>query len=304
MKEDVLKKQLQIIAKVIPFNVLLNRTPNDLGNIARYYRLNRLAYRLINSKNGFVHMGISRNGTFKADDFLEHARIISRYISALNANAVLELAAGKAATTKFLAGTFPATEFMGLDLPNGQLKTSSAQRDNLTLLEGDYHDLSRFTPSSFDVVYIIEALCHAQSKATVISEIERVLRPGGVCIIFDGYVSKPSSAMSTDERLAADLIYTSMMVTKQGHLYEDLRQNLLKAGMAIIEEENLSAFVLPSMKRLQASATKYFRHPQLAKIINAFIPVEVTGNAVAAYLMSTSVELGLHQYWMTIARKR
>jgi len=303
MNTPLLTQRLSDIEAVIPFHVLLDRQADEKLNIAKYYKANRLAYRLINSKQGFVHMGISHDGTFHESDFLEHARIVASYIEQSKGSDVLELAAGKAATTKYLADEYQHINFTGLDLPNGQLNIQSSQLPNLKLMEGDYHDLSQFAPNSFDVVYIIEALCHARSKAAVIKEVARVLKPHGVFIIFDGYVSKPRSAMTQTEALVSDLTYTSMMVTKNGHLYSDLQKNLTEAGFQITNEEDLSRDVLPSMKRLESKAIHYFKHPRLARLANKLVPIEVTGNAVAAYLMPLSVDDGLHQYWMTIATK-
>jgi len=304
MNTSLINQRLADIQAVIPFDILLSRQADDKLNIAKYYKANRLAYRLINSKQGFVHMGISDDDTFHENDFLEHARIIASYIEQSKGSDVLELAAGKAATTKYLADEYAHINFTGLDLPNGQLDIASSQSQNLTLLEGDYHDLSQFSSESFDVVYIIEALCHARNKATVIQEVARILKPNGTFIIFDGYVSKPRAAMTETEALVSDLTYTSMMVTKDGHLYADVQRDLKASGLAITVEEDLSRNVLPSMKRLESKAVKYFTHPRLAKMLNKILPIEVTGNAVAAYLMPLSVDSGLHQYWMTVAIKK
>lgn len=304
MKNDLLNQRLKEINAVIPFSKILERKANDTNNIARYYRLNRLAYKLFNSKQGFVHMGISRDGVFKGDDFLEHANLISDYINRSHAHDVLELAAGKGATTKYLAKKYPAIDFIGLDLPDGQLDTSSSKSSNLKLLEGDYHDLSQFKDQSFEVVYIIEALCHAIDKKKVMKEVSRILKHGGIFIIFDGYAAKERSTMTETEVLVSDLTYKSMMVTDEGHSYDKLRSNLDVSGLEIIEEENLSQYVLPTMQRFEKKAIKYFQKPLYSKVLNAILPIEITGNAVAAYLMPLSVEAGLHQYWVTVSKKK
>lgn len=296
-------QRLKIIDAVIPIDSLLHRKSEDPKNISRYYRLNRLTYRLLNSKNGYVHMGISYDGIFKEDDFLEQGRIISRYIHDLGTSSVLELAAGKGATAKYLSAEHPKTAFTGLDLPDGQLDTADHTQPNLTLVEGDYHDLSQFEPHSFDIVYVIEALCHARSKPIVVEQVHRVLKPGGLFIIFDGYSTKSAATMTKNEALVSDLIYTSMMVTKHGHLYTDLRQHLRHSKLKLIKDVDLSQGVLPSMKRLESKARLYFKYPILAKLINSCVPLEITGNTVAAYLMPLSIINGTHQYRLSVAQK-
>ena len=298
-----LQARIDTIKKVFNTENFLNRDASNSQQIAKYYRLNRLAYKLVNSKQGFVHMGITRSDDFQEDDFLEHARIITGYIQSQQATNVLELAAGKAATTKYLATQFPDIQFNGLDLPNGQLDASTNGCKNLALHYGDYHDLSQYDDNSFEVVYIIEALCHAKDKSLVTREVRRVLKPGGVFIVFDGYSAKQRPDMNDVEILASDLTYTSMMVNPTDHSYRDFRAMVSQNGLDIIDEQNLSKEVLPSMRRLEAKAVKFFKHPRLARFVNKLTHEEVTGNAIAAYLMPTTVETGLHEYWLTVARK-
>lgn len=299
-----LQKRIDTIKEVFDVESFLNRDASNSQQIAKYYRLNRLAYKLVNSKQGFVHMGITRSNMFQEDDFLEHARIISSYITQFSATNVLELAAGKAATTKYLANQFTDVSFTGLDLPNGQLDVTSNTQNNLQLHEGDYHDLSRYSDNSFEVVYIIEALCHARDKSMVAQEVNRVLKPGGIFIIFDGYSSKKRSDMNELEALASDLTYTSMMVNPKDHYYPDFRTMLQQSQLEITVEQNLSKEVLPSMRRLESKAIKFFKHPRLARFVNKLTHQEVTGNAIAAYIMPLTVEQGLHEYWLTVARKK
>lgn len=303
MSADEIEKRLQKVGAVIAFDRLLSRGATEVKNIAKYYRSNRLAYYLFNSKEGFVHMGLSREGMFNSNDFFEQAYEIASYINTSKASNVLELAAGKAATTNYLATRYPEITFTGLDLPNGQLNVYTSKPHNLKLVEGDYHDLSQFASASFDLVYIIEALCHARDKTLVMQEVFRILKPNGIFIIFDGYASKSRPDMSENEALLSDLTYTSMMVTKDGHFYKDFQKNLKRAHFKIIREGNLSEFVLPSIKRLESKAIKYFDHPRAARLLNKVMPIEITGNAVAAYLMPLSFSSGLHQYWLTVATK-
>lgn len=304
MKNDLIAQRLSEINAVIPFSKILGRHASDADNIAKYYKLNRIAYSLINSKQGFVHMGISRDGIFKETDFLEHANLISTFINETDAKHVLELAAGKAAITKYLAKKYPSVEFTGLDLPHGQLDVSSSKSSNLKLVEGNYHDLSRFDDKSFDVVYIIEALCHSGDKKIVMQEVSRVLKSGGIFIIFDGYASKNRSSMTERERLVSDLTFGSIMVTNKDHSYIDLLNNLQSSGFKVLKDENLSKYVLPTMERFEKKAMKYFQKPIYSKVLNALLPNEVTGNAVAAYLMPLSVKAGLHEYWVTVSEKK
>lgn len=297
---SILKSRLDEVQNFFDTDKILNR-PAHPTQVARYYRYNKLLYHFINSREGFVHLGISYDGRFKEDDMREPARIVGKYISKTNAKTVLELAAGKAATTVYLAKKFPEAYFMGIDLPNGQLGSNKGL-PNLNLRYGDYHDLSSYPASSLDLVYIIEALDYARDKAIVISEIKRVLKPGGHFIVFDCYTSKSVARMSDIERRADKLVRKSMMVPDGNHSYRYFKGCMLAKGYRVIEEKNLTQEVMPSVERLERKAIKMYRHKFITKVFNKFVPLIITANGIAAYLWPVTYKIGLHQYWMTIAR--
>lgn len=219
------------------------------------------------------------------------------------AHDVLELAAGKAATTKYLATHFPQVQFTGLDLPHGQLQTAATQA-NLTLTTGDYHNLRQFKSDSFDVVYIIEALCHARDKQQVTQEVFRILKPNGLFIIFDGYNTKTDEQMDATETYASRLLWKSMMVGADGHHYQTFRQMLTREGFDLIDEENLTQYVLPSMRRLERRGRRFLSHPRFMKIFAKLMPKVMTSNLVAAHLFPVTCSSGVHQYWFSVAQKK
>jgi ubiquinone/menaquinone biosynthesis C-methylase UbiE len=299
MKND-LKNRLEDIRKVFSINKILARNEADPKAIARYYRKNRLAYRLFNSHQGFVHMGISEGGTFSKSDFYKQAEIVETVIQNTNAQRVLELAPGKGATINYLARRHPDVKFYGIDLKRGQLKKQNAR--NLNLNYGDYHDLSAYANGSMDVVYIIEALCHSPDKARVINEVKRVLRADGSFIIIDGYFSA-NRVNSEDEALACRLVASSMMVVNQDLSYQFLIKELSKESFKVLEMKDYSKNIMPSLRRLESKAIRFFRRPRAARLITLGAGEIVTANAIAGYLMPICVKKELFQYCYTLAQK-
>jgi ubiquinone/menaquinone biosynthesis C-methylase UbiE len=297
-----LNDRLAEISKVFEVERILQRDTSSTTEVSRYYRKNRLAYRLFNSHDGFVHMGISKNNKFSEEDFYTQVRIVNRAIQTVQAINVLELAPGKAATIKYLAKSNPETQFYGIDLESGQLKVQQST-SNLKLSYGDYHDLSQYADESMDLVYVIEALCHAADKKAVIAEVSRVLRPNGVFIIIDGYYAKDLNELPTDQRLACELTAKSMMVTSKNQTYTYLTKTLKQCGFTIREKKNYSKEILPSLHRLELKATKLLKRPRLAKAITKSAGEIVTANAIAGYLMPVCVKEGLFQYRYTYALK-
>lgn len=302
MPQPSFVQKLDQVSRVLPIKHILARKTSDTRQIARYYRKNRLAYHIFNSHDGFVHMGLSNDGSFRKADFYAHAKIVQEVISSIGATRVLELAPGKAATIRYLAKLHPDTEFYGIDLPGGQLKTRSGYK-NVYLIHGDFHNLADYADESMDVVYVIEALCHSPDKNRVISQIRRVLRPGGQLIVIDGYFSRNPAKLTDDQKLAVNLVASSMMVTSNHQDYKGFVKILEANGFRINQSVDYSKNIMPSLLRLEATAKRYFKHPRVAKVITAVTGDLVTANAAAGYLMADCVKAGLFEYRYTLATK-
>ncbi|MDL2363527.1 MAG: methyltransferase domain-containing protein [Patescibacteria group bacterium] len=303
MPAQELAKKLDIINSVLPIDQILNRQSAEPKEVSRYYNKNRLAYRIFNSKNGFVHMGISQNDVFSEQDFYAQGDLVSESVVALKAKNILELAPGKAATTTYLANKFPACTFYCIDLPHGQF-SGSTKAPNIVPSFGDYHDLSEYKDNSMDVVYVIEALCHAANKEKVIREVFRVLKSGGHFIVIDGYYSDTLTEHSEAEITAMRLVAKSMMVTDTDQTYDYFLSCLTRAGLFIIKRSNYSKNILPSLRRLERLASRFFKRPRIARLVTYITGDIVTANAAAGYLMPYCIENNLFEYQYTLAVKQ
>ncbi len=304
--QDQLTTKINDISKTFEIkNVLATNT--DVSSVAKYYKINRLAYSLFHNKDDFVHMGISRDGHYKKEDLLEQAKIIDIYLTKLKTGNVLELATGRGATSAYLAQKYPAITFEGLDLPNGQLDYAKAKTkhfQNFHVSEGDYHDLTKYQKNTFDIVFIIEALCHSDNKAKVIKEVARILKKNGIFIIIDGFSGKPVAKLSKDELLCKELIEKGMRVAGFEN-YQDIENMLEKNGFTISFQEDISAFILPTLKRFETQAKYLLSLPRLiAKSILALFPSEFTYNAISGYLMPIAIERAIAKYIIVVATKK
>lgn len=299
---DTLSSRITELSKIFDLDGILERRTANPKEIAKYYRKNRLAYRVFNNHEGFVHMGISEVDQLNSEDFYKQALIVGDAIHSISAKHVLELAPGKATTIKYLAKKYPKTQFVGLDLAKGQLKAKKSD-SNLSLRYGDYHDLSSYKEGTIDLVYVIEALCHAYDKKLVIAEVSRVLRPGGLFVVIDGYYSKNPSTLNKNEKLACDLAAQSMMVTTRDQTYGQLKELLKDCGFSVKDEKNYSKNILPSLYRLEDMARRLIQKPKTAKVITLGAGEIVTANAIAGYLMPLLVTGNLFEYRYTLAIK-
>lgn len=300
-----LEKNLAQVKEVFDIDRVLAVQPNQ-HYIARYYRLNKLAYSLFHDLGGFIHMGLSRDGKFKKEDLKEQAKLVAKYIHKFKAKNVLGLATGRGANSIFLAKKIRNVHFDGIDLSNGQLDIAlknSQQIDNFHPAEGDFHDLSRFPKGYFDIVFVIGSLCHSGKKKKVLQEVARVLRQKGLFIIFDGFSGKPEKKFNKTEMLARWLIERGMWVDSFEH-YKKFISEVQEAGLSIMSEEDASQLILPTVSRYEVIAKRLvFNLWILGKLIVKFFPPEFTYNAISGYLMPDFIKSGLARYMILVAKK-
>lgn len=303
-KSKNLKSKLAQIQKVFDVNDLLN-LQTDKEYIKKYYKANKLAYSLFHTFSDKMYMGVSRDGIYKEDDLLEAARTIEKYLKKLNATHILELATGRGATSAYLAKRYPKVKFEGIELSQGQLDFAQKKEKklhNYHPILGDYHDLSKYSNKSIDIVFVIEALCYSMEKEQVLKEVKRVLEKNGVFIILDGYIKKDRFEMSKNEALACRLTEVGMAVNE----FEDYVSVINKAkklGFKVLSSEDVSQFIMPTLKRFEKLAKRFFQHPQLAKVISKFFSKEFTYNAISGFLMPNLVALNLGSYYITVLKK-
>ncbi|USN54406.1 MAG: methyltransferase domain-containing protein [Candidatus Peribacteria bacterium] len=160
----------------------------------------------------------------------------------------MELACGRGYNLSRIAQHTTAQKYIGLDLSNVRLQYSWDKQDmRLEYVQGDFHDLSRFADATIDFVYIIEALCHSANKLRVFEEIYRVLKPGGKCMVIDGYAA---SHLSSLQEFALALTARGMAV-EQVETYEQVLAYATQSGLHVSYEKEKSREVLPSMRRLK-----------------------------------------------------
>ncbi|MEM7240524.1 MAG: class I SAM-dependent methyltransferase [Pseudomonadota bacterium] len=268
-----------------------------LGDIERYYRTNRLAYTLLHSRANILHLGLSSDGAFKADDLYEQSREVAALFGDTPVDC-LELAAGRGANSEWLARARPDSRFKALDLSEAQLafaRRAAGPLDNLAILQGDYHDLSGVAGQSLDFVFVIEALCYSPDKAAVFREVARVLRPGGRFLVYDGYREPGTADRSTAEDRAARLLERGMAVGAF-ETFDAVHAAARSAGFRLRSDRDLSEAVLPTCDRLARRAAKFLRLDPLARLAVGLLPHAFTNNIVAGLLFPILMRRGTFSY--------
>ncbi|MCR5683189.1 MAG: methyltransferase domain-containing protein [Clostridiales bacterium] len=282
-REQEIARRLGIIGRYYDLDAVAS---SGKGNreIARYYRFSDFYYNLVHSRGGHnIHMGLSQDGRFRKEDLLGQAQFVRDQIPP-DARRVLEVGAGRAANTKYLADLFPGIGFTALDLPGRNLLRTRVPA-NVTLVEGDYNDLSSFGEASFDLVFGVETICHSADKERTFREISRVLRPGGKLVVFDVYEPLPKAEMTEFERNVNRITLAAMCVTDRDLFIGDTVRYLRENGFSGVSADDLTAQIRPSLARLDWMFGKWFRHPKIMRFLRLFIRREADRNSIAGWLM-------------------
>ena len=123
------------------------------------------------------------NWLYLAISFDDELEMISQASNLKDAQAVLDLACGSGIYTRPFAQWLSTGTAVGLDLSMPMLeyastKAQSERIDNIVFIHGDAHDLP-FPEDQFDVVNCSGALHAFPDLPKALSEVHRVLKPGG-----------------------------------------------------------------------------------------------------------------------------
>lgn len=116
---------------------------------------------------------------------------------------VLEIGCGTGPVTRALAQCELISDVTGVD-PSpvllGYANALSHHYPDVRFLQADARELP-FEKDTFDAAVLHTSLCHIPGADTVLSEAFRVLRPGGLLVVFDGDYAATSLAIDDNDPL-------------------------------------------------------------------------------------------------------
>jgi len=149
---------------------------------------------------------------------------------------ILDAGCGEGITLEKLTRLFPERRVLGIDTEPENLEI--CRRHQLPVQEGSVYSLP-FADASFDTVLLSEVIEHLDTPAKALSEIHRVLRPGGRAIIIF-----PNDRTFMLARLAMGMFLEAFY--DPGHVMQwtpaKIRLALKKAGFTTVTGNNLPFF--------------------------------------------------------------
>lgn len=172
---------------------------------------------------------------------------------------VLDIGCGFGDCLLWLAEHHDATG-VGVDIATSQVETAAklAERRNLADIvefrRCDYHDLSGFKQSSFDVVWALESLMHTDESASVLADIAELLESGGRVVVCDPF--KPETLSQSEQSLLSDLEDGN-----EAHIDEldEFISALQANGFENVERRNITESIIPGISKRAKFARWLFR---------------------------------------------
>ena len=124
---------------------------------------------------------------------------------------------------------------------------------NVDFLEANYFNMP-FEDNSVDVVWAIEALCHAQDKSMFYKEAYRILKPGGKLLI--GENLRTGRPMEVEKETLLKEIFHSWAIPDLD-TEEEHRSHALLAGFSSFESKDVTAHMLVSYRNLEEMCKRW-----------------------------------------------
>ncbi len=284
------------MSKFLNLEKFVEGDKNSLDQIRSYYSVNDWAYRHFHSQDGFMHFRISLNGFFTDEDAYYQPDSVSELIK--EGDVVMELGFGQGANLLYLARCHPKVPFIGVDL--GVLKKDAPS--NVTTYQMDYSNLSKFEDNSVDVMYAFETIVHNTDKEKIYHEVYRVLKPGGVMVVFDYALTNRLETYDPKIQKAIALISkggASAMIES----LEELNAHYANCGLTVEKCIDHSRHWLPDLKRLERKAAKILERPVLSRFMFWLFPDQFVANIILGYLGYDTSNAGILTYQQWVLRK-
>jgi len=294
---------LQKINKLFPAMDMIDQNINH-ENIVNYYRNSLAIYKYIHSYQGSVHMALNYDGRFNKKGFFTQVNEIVELIKASKAKKVLELGCGKGFNSIYLAKKMPDVKFSGIDITDEHLKIAcrkSRHIKNLNFTYGDFHQLD-YENDSFDLIFELEAICHARDSRKVLKEAYRTLKKEGQFVVYDGFRHSGFEDLPENLIQAATITEKALAVDR----FEKINiwmETAYREGFKLKLDKDLSKAIMPNLGKLQLMARKYFDNPFLTKMFLKIFTRYTTLNCIAVLLMPFTMHNKAHGYFNIVLEK-
>lgn len=192
----------------------------------------------------------------------------------------------------------------GITLSNHQVEKAriSAREhgvDSLATFEMMDFCQTTFPDASFDVIWGIESICHAEDKLAFVREAYRLLKKGGRLIMADGFGTKETYAKAQAEAMG---YWLNGWGVESLDTPAQFLEYFKSCGFSNVNYHNVDGLVMPSSKRLYWISFPSIVLSKLGEWVGKRSAIQ-TKNLWAAYYQHTTLKNGLWEYGIFCAHK-
>ena len=156
-----------------------------------------------------------------------------------------------------------------------------------------------FKSNSFDVVWAIESVCHAENKSDFIKEAYRLLKKGGRLVVADGFTKRePKDAI---EKQILHNFNEGLALPNLASI-ESFRQSMKEVGFSNITFWDKTEEALPSSKRLYDMCKFGYPIAKVTEKLRLTSPI-LTKNNLAGIAQYKALQIDLGAYGVFLGIK-
>lgn len=278
----------------------------DNRTIAHYYDVTLPFYKRFwyrDSESYALHYGLWERGTKDINEALLNTnKFMAREVRVKPGDRILDAGCGIGGSSIWLAKNFDVN-VIGITISKTQLqKARELSKTKLLGKTGFFlKDFLRtgFPNNSFDVVWAIESVCHAERKRDFMEEAYRILKPGGRLIVADGLLKRKARNEREKEIIN---VFTEGLALPNLAGEDVFKKEMRETGFTKVRLFDKTKEILPSSIRIHDMCKSAMPFTKAASKINRKLEV-ILKNNLAGIAQLEAVKNGLAGYGIFYGEK-
>ena len=275
-------------------------------DVEQYYDLSQTHYKRVwdLQRSRSLHYGYWDSSTKNFHEALLNINKILAEKAGINKqHKVLDAGCGIGGSSLWLAKNI-GCNVTGISLSAKQVQTANnlALAENLqslAIFEQQDFTATKYEAESFDIIWAIESVCHANDKSKFLNEAYRLLKKGGKLILADFF--KQENLAEKDAALIKQ--WANGWAIDDFATIQNFNEHLNNAGFHHTNIENATAKIIPSAKRLYRAYFPGVVGGFLYKLFNPKPTIYGKKNIDTAYLQYKALNQNLWTYNIVLTEK-